>query len=365
MLNQKSAKQARTTLFFLPALVLAVLAFAATPALAARGRVLSVSLGSPGSAAGELEKPEGVAVNEATHDVYVADTGNHRVDEFEADGTFIMAFGKEVGPLGEDTCTALSTCKAGVFGSEPGEFEGPASIALDNAPGGEGDVYVADTGTGLIQKFTAQGKLERSWAIEGQLTEAPAPSVTADLTAGSDVITATSGQFLGEFFTAHKERAESPKEQQEEEERGEANWVGGEELVGEGIPAGTHIKNCPSNTRCELYNPTIKKIQPATETRTGVAITAPSRSLPEVAVGGVAVDSATGELSLYSAEPGLNVLQFERDGGYTREWHAQHSSDSARSIAIDGAGDVYLSYAGGVLEFTSAGAPLSGGCRAR
>ena len=173
-----------------------------------------------------------------------------------------MAFGKEVGPLGEDTCTALSTCKAGVFGSEPGEFEGPASIALDNAPGGEGDVYVADTGTGLIQKFTAQGKLERSWAIEGQLTEAPAPSVTADLTAGSDVITATSGQFLGEFFTAHKERAESPKEQQEEEERGEANWVGGEELVGEGIPAGTHIKNCPSNTRCELYTPRSKRSSP-------------------------------------------------------------------------------------------------------
>gem|GEM_PF-5049165 len=34
----------------------------------------------------------GLAVNEATGNVYVADTGNNRVDKFDPFGTFIRAF---------------------------------------------------------------------------------------------------------------------------------------------------------------------------------------------------------------------------------------------------------------------------------
>ena len=35
----------------------------------------------------------GVAVNAETHNVYVADTANNRVDEFKSDGTFVRAWG--------------------------------------------------------------------------------------------------------------------------------------------------------------------------------------------------------------------------------------------------------------------------------
>ena len=46
------------------------------------------------------ESPAGVAVNAASHDVYVADSANHRVDEFSAAGGFIGAFGADVGGAG-------------------------------------------------------------------------------------------------------------------------------------------------------------------------------------------------------------------------------------------------------------------------
>src|ERR1700685_4156232 len=52
-----------------------------------------VSFGAPGPGAGQLEGPEGVAVNDTTGDVYVADTGNDRIDEFEPDGAFVRAWG--------------------------------------------------------------------------------------------------------------------------------------------------------------------------------------------------------------------------------------------------------------------------------
>jgi len=55
-------------------------------ALANSTHTFSQAFGSKGSAAGQLElaSNSGVAVNDETHDIYVADTGNHRIDEFEA-----------------------------------------------------------------------------------------------------------------------------------------------------------------------------------------------------------------------------------------------------------------------------------------
>jgi hypothetical protein len=63
----------------------ALLALVAIPAsaLAARGHVFKGSFGTPGTGPGELKEPSAVAVNEASHDVYVVDQGNnhaHRLD---------------------------------------------------------------------------------------------------------------------------------------------------------------------------------------------------------------------------------------------------------------------------------------------
>jgi hypothetical protein len=142
---------------------LGVLAFASTTALALEGHVFSKSFGQAGPGAGEMELGEGalsgVAVDNATHDVYVADTGNARVDEFEADGTFVRAWGWGVadGLAKAETCTLV--CEKGLGGSGAGQPTSPTAIAVDNSGGSsQGDVYVADSTTNVVSKFSATGE---------------------------------------------------------------------------------------------------------------------------------------------------------------------------------------------------------------
>ena len=51
------------------------------------------SFGTPGSGAGQLTTPLGVAIQQTSGNVFVADPGNARVDEFDAMGNFLAAFG--------------------------------------------------------------------------------------------------------------------------------------------------------------------------------------------------------------------------------------------------------------------------------
>jgi len=151
-----------------------------TSASANNAHVFSSSFGSAGSQAGGLASPGGVAVNAATHDLYVADTGNARIDQFDSAGGFIRAWGWGVAdglPMFE-TCTL--NCQAGVSGAGAGQFETPRFIAVDNSAGpSAGDVYVGDTGSALVQKFTAAGELLASWGdgspANGQLAGESAP----------------------------------------------------------------------------------------------------------------------------------------------------------------------------------------------
>jgi NHL repeat/WD40-like Beta Propeller Repeat len=162
------------------ACVLAVVC-SVSPAMAVRGRILTGTFGSAGSGAGQLlltpqeegatgqNAGSGLAVNQATHDVYVADTGNHRVDEFSAEGGFIRAWGWGVATGAAEWQTCAAVCRQGISGTAPGQFEAPASIAIDNSAGpSNGDVYVADNDN-TLQKFTSGGALIESWGNKGQL----------------------------------------------------------------------------------------------------------------------------------------------------------------------------------------------------
>jgi hypothetical protein len=151
-----------------------VLALGVAPALAVPAHVLSSSFGSAGSGAGQLELAASseLAVNQATGDIYVADTENHRVDEFDpakpASEQFIRAFGLNVGGAGVDVCT--TSCQKGTSSSSPGAFQKPVLVAVDNSSGpSKGDVYVGDLGDSLISKFTEAGGLMSTWGTDGQL----------------------------------------------------------------------------------------------------------------------------------------------------------------------------------------------------
>ncbi|MFQ5822937.1 MAG: NHL repeat-containing protein [bacterium] len=76
-----------------------------------------------------LKNPTGVAANEIG-DVYVADTGNHRIVRF-FNPKKILKF----------------VCGIGGRGALPGQFEAPQGVALDS----HGMVYVSDTGNHRIQ----------------------------------------------------------------------------------------------------------------------------------------------------------------------------------------------------------------------
>ena len=129
--------------------------------------------GEQSAAAGGFTFPEGVAVDNdpasPQHgDVYVADQGNHRVQELTATGAFVSMFGKEVNATTRaDVCTAAShdVCQAGVEGLAAGQLNGPRNIAVDTT---SGDVYVSERVFGSsggvttfgtrVQKFTAEGR---------------------------------------------------------------------------------------------------------------------------------------------------------------------------------------------------------------
>ena len=60
------------------------------------------SFGSSGTAAGQFARPAGIAVNDLTGDVYVADRNQNRIEEFSAAGSFIRMWGYGVVQSGPD-----------------------------------------------------------------------------------------------------------------------------------------------------------------------------------------------------------------------------------------------------------------------
>ncbi len=80
--------------------------------------------GIAGGGAGQFTYPRGVATDRSG-DVYVADSGNSRIDEFSAGGAFIKAWGWGVsdGVSQFETCT--STCQAGIAGGGAGQLTTP------------------------------------------------------------------------------------------------------------------------------------------------------------------------------------------------------------------------------------------------
>lgn len=135
----------------------------------------STSFGAPvGEATLLLTAESGLAVNETSHHIYVADTGNSRIVEFSAAGAFIRAFGANVGRIGVNVCT--TSCQAGTIGASPGSFVTPTFLAIDNSGGASnGAVYVVDSATNVISKFESDGTLVSSWGAGGQLDGSSAP----------------------------------------------------------------------------------------------------------------------------------------------------------------------------------------------
>jgi DNA-binding beta-propeller fold protein YncE len=105
--------------------------------------------GSEGSGNGQFQNPRGIATwrtmvgDFPVTYVYVADTGNNRVQRFGSTGNFINTWG---GP-----------------GSGNSQFSSPVDVETDAS----GNVYVVDQHNDRIQKFTSTGSYTLKWGSEG------------------------------------------------------------------------------------------------------------------------------------------------------------------------------------------------------
>jgi tripartite motif-containing protein 71 len=127
--------------------------------------VSTCEAGTTGTGNGMMSSPEGIALG-LHGEVYVADAGNSRIQEFTTEGNFIRMWGKDVVTSGgENTGTGfeicqLSPCKAGAASTGLiGELNVPLGLATDAA----GNVYVADSSNNRIQKFDEEGVPIRTW----------------------------------------------------------------------------------------------------------------------------------------------------------------------------------------------------------
>ena len=207
------------------AALLACLLVGTAPAFAARGHILTKTFGGPctgaGGAceAGQLKEPSGVAVSEASGEIYVVDRAQGRVEEFSAQGSYMGEFagpsasgtgtvkagsvivesvttetglfsvGEEIAGAGIPSGTTITAVGSGTLevsqaalASLAGavtleahqSFAEPAGIAVDNScaqhkptrltegeceefDSSNGDVYVDDYGHGVIDKFSPTG----------------------------------------------------------------------------------------------------------------------------------------------------------------------------------------------------------------
>ena len=92
---------------------------------------------------GFMSQPIGIA-RDSSGNLFIADSGNNRIQEFTGTGTFIREFGSP--------------------GSAPGQFNTPAGIALDSS----GNVYVVDQNNNRIQEWSSTGTFLRTLGV-GQL----------------------------------------------------------------------------------------------------------------------------------------------------------------------------------------------------
>src|SRR5262249_16431927 len=128
------------------------------------------SFGSAGSGAGQFQTPVGVAIQQASGATYVADSGNARVQKFNAKGQFVTALGGGVADGAAQRDAGTANCRAGIAGSGPGQFSNPTSIAFGNATGAAsgGKVFVGDAGNNVVVIFDGNGNFLSS--IDGSTT---------------------------------------------------------------------------------------------------------------------------------------------------------------------------------------------------
>ncbi len=134
----------------------------------------AIAWGTYGSGPGQFSYPRGVAANES--EVIVSDDDNHRVEKFSTEGAF--------------------EAQAGTEGDGPSQFAFPYGVALDAA----GDVYVADDSNDRIVKLSPQLQFAGTWGSFGSKSSQLAfPRALASDPAGDTYVADTANDRIEVF----------------------------------------------------------------------------------------------------------------------------------------------------------------------
>ena len=101
-----------------------------------------ISWGAPGTGNGQFNDPRGVAVD-VSGNVYIVDSINNRIQKFSSSGVFITTWGSS--------------------GTGNGQFSSPIGITVDAS----GNIYVTDYSNNRIQKFSSSGAFITAWGSYG------------------------------------------------------------------------------------------------------------------------------------------------------------------------------------------------------
>ena len=133
-------------------------------------------LGKQGSGEGMFQHPYGVAVSDRD-EIVVADRGNHRVQVFDSNGTFLRFFGRE--------------------GKNAGEFNFSVGVAINK----DRNIFVADRNNHRIQIFSWEGRHLDSFGGKGSLDSQLIYPWGLSLDSTGNVIVADKGNKLIKIFT--------------------------------------------------------------------------------------------------------------------------------------------------------------------
>ena len=164
---------------------IASLTFIVAPAAANVSHVFSTTFGSATSTPPDpypISGPTDVAVDQASHDIYVTDPGHYWIEKFAATGDFILMFGKEVNKTAVETAGrgseanvcpapghASDVCQSGVSGRNPGRIRSPhVPCNCRISPLAKATSTSATPATMSFPSSTQAGEIISSWGVDGQ-----------------------------------------------------------------------------------------------------------------------------------------------------------------------------------------------------
>lgn len=287
-------------------------------------------VGTSGMEAGQFNAPRGIAFA-PDGSFYVADSRNHRIQHFSAEGNFLGMWGSFSGGAPEL--------------AQPGMFNEPWGVAV----GPDGSVYVTDTWNHRIQKFTPEGKFLLAWGHYGLAETGDAfwgPRGIAVDRQGRVYVTDTgnkrvvvfdsNGNYLSQIGSAGMEMGQFDE------------------------PVGLALDKDGNLYVADTWNQRIQVLAVSSETQFFI----PLRQWEINGWFGQSLDNkpfiaVDAQDNVFVADPeGYRVLQFTREGELIRAWGDYGAGPGnfglAAAVAVDSSGHVWVTDAGNhrILRFT-------------